>query len=59
MCWTIGGEVCRVGLQAGRFVEVRPRVGVEASYISSPWSIICVTCRLKNLGVLRSWPRTI
>jgi len=52
-------EVRIVGLQVGRFVEARPRAGrfVEASYILSPWSIIYVTCRLKGLGVLRSWPR--
>jgi len=49
-CWTTGGEVHRVGLQAGRFVEARLRAGrfvkaetqtgrfVRASYIMSPWS---------------------
>jgi len=56
----MGGEVRRVGLRARRFVEVGPRAGrfVGASYILSPWSIICVTCRLKNIGESRSWPRT-
>ena len=59
VCWTTGGEVCRIGLREGRFVEAGPRADmfVEASYILSPWSIICVTCRLKSLGVLRYWPR--
>jgi len=58
--WTTGGEVRRVELRAGRFVEAGPRVGrfVWASHIPSPWSIICVNWRLKSLGVLRSWPRT-
>ena len=38
VCWTRGGEVCRVGLRAGRFVEARPQAGrfMEASYILSP-----------------------
>jgi len=65
VCWTTGREVHRVGLRAGkfveaglrarRFVEAGPRAGrfVEASYILSSWSINCVTCRLKNLGVIR------
>ena len=55
-----GWEVRRVGLQARKFVKAGPRVGrfVEALYILSPWSIICVTCMLKSLGVLRSWPTT-
>jgi len=30
---------------------------VGASYILSPWSIICVNWRLKNLRKLRSWTR--
>jgi len=44
VCWTIGGEVRRVGLRAGRFVEARPRAGrfVEASYILGPWSSNCL-----------------
>jgi len=55
VCWAMGGEVRRVGLRAGRFVEAGPRATrfVKASYILSPWSIICVTCRFKNLGVIR------
>jgi len=61
MCWTTGGEVHRFGLRAGRFVEAGQRVGrfVGASCILSPRSIICVTCRLKNLGVIMSWSRII
>jgi len=71
VCWTMSGEVRRVGLRVGRFVEVGLRAGrfveagpragrfVGASYILSPWSIICVTCRLKNLGVIMCWPRII
>jgi len=27
MCWTTGGQVRRVGLRAGRFVEAGPRAG--------------------------------
>ncbi|QCD89647.1 hypothetical protein DEO72_LG4g593 [Vigna unguiculata] len=27
VCWTTGGQVYRVGLRAGRFVEVGPRAG--------------------------------
>jgi len=54
VCWTTGGEVHRVGLragrfieaglQAGRFVEAEPQASrfVGASYILSPWSINCV-----------------
>jgi len=59
VCWTMSGEVRRVGLRAGRFIEVGPRAGrfMKASYILSPWSIICVTCRFKNLGIIRSWSR--
>jgi len=36
----MGGEVHRVGVRAGRFVEAGPRAGkfVEASYILGPWS---------------------
>jgi len=51
VCWTTGGEVRRVGLRAGRFVEVGPRASrfVEACYILVPWSIICVTYRLEYL----------
>jgi len=54
-----GRDVRRVGLRAGRFIEAGPRASMffEASYILSPWSIICVIYRLKSLGVLRSWPR--
>ena len=39
MCWTTSGDVRRVGLRAGRFVEVEPRAGrfVGASYILDPW----------------------
>jgi len=59
MCWTTGGDVYRVGLQGEKFVEAGPQANrfVEASHILSPWSTNCVTCRLKNLGVIRSWPR--
>jgi len=48
------GEVLRVGLRAGRFVEIGPQMGrfVEASYILSPWSIICETYKLENLGAV-------
>jgi len=54
VCWTTDGEVRRVGLRVGRFVEARVRAGrfvetgpragrfVGVSYILSPWSIICV-----------------
>jgi len=44
MCWTIGREVRRVGLRAGRFIEAGPRADrfVWASHILSPWLIICV-----------------
>jgi len=34
MCWTTGGEVRRVGLQARRFVE--------AWYILGPWPSNCM-----------------
>jgi len=27
VCWTTGGQVRRVGLRAGRFVEAGPRAG--------------------------------
>jgi len=54
VCWTMVGEVLRVGLRAGRFVEIGPQMGrfVEASYILSPWSIICETYKLENLGAV-------
>jgi len=54
VCWTTDGEVRKVGLLAGRFVEARLQAGrfvevgsragrfVGASYILSPWSINCV-----------------
>jgi len=50
----MGGEVRRVGLRVGKFVEAGPRIGrfVEASYILSLWSIMCVTYRLDNLGAI-------
>ncbi|QCD78747.1 hypothetical protein DEO72_LG1g2383 [Vigna unguiculata] len=35
MCWTTGGQVRRVGLRAGRFVEAGPRMG------SSPFLFVC------------------
>ncbi|QCD87414.1 hypothetical protein DEO72_LG3g1950 [Vigna unguiculata] len=40
VCWTMGSEVRRVGLRAGRFVEATPRADmfVGASYIMGPWS---------------------
>jgi len=48
MCWTTGGEVCRVRIRARRFVEVGPRAYkfVEACYILGPWS-------LENLRAVR------
>jgi len=38
------GRFVEAGLRAERFVEAGPRAGrfVGASYILSPWSIICV-----------------
>ena len=38
-CWTTGGEVRRVGLRAGRFVEVGPWTDkfMETLYILDPW----------------------
>ncbi|QCD83700.1 hypothetical protein DEO72_LG2g4047 [Vigna unguiculata] len=35
MCWTTGGQVRRVGLRVGRFVEAGPRAG------SSPFLFVC------------------
>jgi len=54
MCWTTGGEVRIVGLRAGRFVDAGPQAVrfVEACHILGPWSIICVTYRLENLGAI-------
>jgi len=39
VCWTTGGEVRRVGLQVGRFVEVWPWADkfMEAWYILGSW----------------------
>jgi len=45
MCWTTGGQVRRVGLRVGRYVEAGPWTGrfVWASWILSPWlSMLCV-----------------
>ena len=57
-CWTMGGEVRRVGLRAGRFVEVGPRTDrfVEAWYILGPWSSNCMGKWISSfICIIRRW----